>query len=427
MKMPGRKIERAKNFLLFDSKLMINSWEENDEGKWFSHIHDRMFRDEIKEFKEIIGLIKEAVDELYIKYFSTVPLYTEHYMTHSRNVINILLRFLELIPNEVDEEDVLYMTVAGLLHDLGQYDPLMPHHPRSDPKETEKALADIFDSVNEILRSKNHEEKYRFLFESDSIFRKKAFLLALYHQKNMPFDEEYREKYRKIKNRQLDNETLYNRLDREKIFSGDKGMKEHFLGLAALFKLADGLDVQKYRETTEYSVITRITSVIKESKRYLLSNNESEFKNSAVQISHLIKDMLISKIMIKRVNEKENRVAVILCEDKSKKEAKYILEMIKENIIPKIYYELADCRDAIYKTIIGYLAYQNEEFVKKLKNMLNASGCDSINAEINEDEYLKSLITNYVKKPLSEEFYLTKDYIEKYLGLKIEKISIRKC
>ncbi len=433
--MSDSKIERARDFLLSDSKLEIINWEENDEGNWFNHIYNKMFKDETKEFKDIILYTKKAIDELYIKYFSTVPTYTEHYMTHSRNVINIALKFLEFIPNEIDEEDVLLIALAGLLHDLGQYDPVLSYQPRNDPEKTEEALKDIFNDIDRIISNGNYPEKYKILFNKDSVFRKKVFLFALYHQKNMPFDEDYITKYYDIKKVELKNITLSCRLDCEKIFAkyeSSEALKNHYLGLAALFQLADGLDIQKFRETTLYSISTRIASVIKESKRYLLNNNDSDFKKndsdfkkSITQISHLIKDLLIDRIEIKETDKGTKRIIMNLYKDQSKQEAKNMLENIKNSIIPNVYHEHKKCSDVIYKIIINYLLNQNDDLIKSLKSILNNSNCNSLNvSDVDENNFFNSLIENYIKNPLNEELLLTKNYIEEYLGLKIEKIDM---
>jgi HD superfamily phosphodiesterase len=71
----------------------------------------------------------KAVDDM-LKVITNLPIelqpypyYTEHFRTHPRNVLRLAFEIMSIKPEIFDEKDVLIITLATLIHDLGQLPP----------------------------------------------------------------------------------------------------------------------------------------------------------------------------------------------------------------------------------------------------------------------------------------------------------------
>jgi hypothetical protein len=273
------------------------------------------------------------------------PHYTEHFRTHSRNVLRLAFEIMSIKPEMFDEKYVLIITLAALIHDLGQLPP-----GKGEKKDEPKRLKELFTAkekekrkIAELLK----EEKYL-----KSIFLRKSNIMtllgwiilhiAMYHPKHMPLDDKYlknAEQYLKkcyIKNdsknkeknsikeeierkiEKIKREKVYSMMERRKLKRIErKKIKEaieeeikkeslynelrkkleekkirHYLKLAAILKLADGCDVQIYRDTNREAYLYKID--------YIFENLKDKSKRYE-SIKAYLRDICIKNVKIKKI------------------------------------------------------------------------------------------------------------------------------
>jgi hypothetical protein len=115
----------------------IESFKENDGEKWRDHIKS-MVSGSTSEVTKAVDCMLNVIANLPIE-LQPNPYYTEHFRTHPRNVLRLAFEIMSIKPEMFDEKDVLIITLAALIHDLGQLPP-----GKGRKEEEPKRLRELF-------------------------------------------------------------------------------------------------------------------------------------------------------------------------------------------------------------------------------------------------------------------------------------------
>ncbi|MCL4344724.1 MAG: HD domain-containing protein [Nitrososphaerota archaeon] len=426
------KKKETKFYLFNPDSIQIDDWSKNGEDNWKTHFR-MLIENEEQDVKNIVNGFLAAIDNIYVTHFPKLPTYTEHYMTHSRNVARLAFKLMELNPNNFTETDVLIIALSSLFHDLGQYNPKTSTTGEEDRKNPNKSLESIYD---EIINSPSLNN-YKSILQRKKKFGKVLFNIALYHQKNMPFDSEYNNRYADLKNKGCVDKSLNKRTFEQALKGLKKEEIEHYKDVAAIFQLADGLDIQRFRETSIRSIIMRIYQILTELKLELKIKNEEvldikKSSNNIIQMSHLIKELLVSGVSI----EKRDNNLKLIFNFNNTDDFSYLRtalkSMIKEiifsnnknykyaeiNFIDAFYYKMIELATLVDDKSVDKNSIKNKFF--ELIDLMNFKLQGSFNKEWQKDvefNYIKSLLTHYVLEPILEELILTQPYIIEILNL----------
>jgi len=446
------RFKEKKYYLFNPDSLNIRDWRQNDEGKWRDHLK-RMIRNEVKEVRYIVDLFMDSIDEIYIVHLPQLPTYTEHYMTHSRNVAQLALKLMELNPNSFDEKDVLIICLSALMHDLGQYNPKSSsgEQVREEAEKGVNSLRQIFDEIiksfdERVERSANNFQEYRNIFKGEK-FKNILFNVAMYHEKIMPFNNDYKMRFKELRRKgYADKEIRKITLDRAlKSSRLRKDEIEHYVGLAAIFQLADALDVQRFRETTMGSVKMRIAAHLKELGELMeIKEVDDDLTNNAIKaithlnsISHLLKDLLISKVEIERretsvhiqLNElaENNRGNVSSDIDIALNSMKdYIKEFFRDGEPDNIFVEIIKSMNRVKG--VKSVDIDKKKATKLFQRLKKAAHekTRSYEGSLNDLKrfYFDHLRKNYIVDPLLGEFFLVKPDVMKALKIESSKIYL---
>jgi hypothetical protein len=288
----------------------INSFEENDGEKWKDHIRDMVSGSTSEVIKAVDDMLK-VITNLPIE-LQPYPYYTEHFRTHPRNVLRLAFEIMSIKPEIFDEKDVLIITLATLIHDLGQLPPGKGKK-KGEPERLKKLFITGNGRKGKIAELLEKEKDLkRIFFKEDDLTTLGQIILyiAMYHPKHMPLDnkylenadqyvkechikndkawEEIKKKFEKMGEEIKKKNNLHNKL--KKTFGEEE--IQHYLKLAAILKLADGCDVQIYRDINKFTYSYKIDYIFKK-----LKDKDKRRKS----INAYLRDICIKNVKIKRI------------------------------------------------------------------------------------------------------------------------------
>ncbi|MEM3186067.1 MAG: hypothetical protein QXQ39_05225 [Conexivisphaerales archaeon] len=335
----------------------IATWNSNT--KWYQQILT-MLSNEPKEVKHIVEKFARILERMSFEYFSSLPYYTEHFSTHIRDVAWFSYQIMQIDRTNFTELDVLLITLAAMIHDLGQYDPIIPWGSdiaRKDPRYLIDVYLTILDhwqksedsspykyiftngnikdfenkvklfndkskndikELNETIKEPNEEikelnKKIKQVFKDEHLteFSKLVLAIAMYHPKDMVFDGKYR-------NRRKDSTS--NKTFVKNIISLDKVLRlfvkskqktnqklkiDHYIFLASILQLADAIDAWKYRDVSFEVYVQKLRGVMF-TKSCAKMKKDALFKMKKDALDAWIKDLLIEEVKINRNDSKYN-------------------------------------------------------------------------------------------------------------------------
>ncbi len=365
----------------------VQDWEDN--LNWKEHIKE-MLAAEPKEFKKIVNIFMQALDKFVPEEFASLPYFTEHYSTHVRDVISNAFEIMNLKKELFREVDYLIITLSALIHDLGQFSPEAKHAAvsvRDDPELLEDFYKELIEEwVNLTPNSKylnlfgksstNSETKFEF-----SKFAGLVLNIAKYHPKAMLFDKEYEERFKTVVGENMYGEYLEDIL--KQLLNPGQEDVNHYLLLASILQIADGIDIQKYRNPSLESF----------KQKFLLLIKNKEVEGRTETLNALVKDALIDNVKI----EKENDCYWI------------VFECEKEQ------------NKGDFEKVFNYL---NEQ-LDKLNNTVNT------NDELLFDRHSKppdltKLVEEKIVFPTLKELYLVNTYFKNNSMKEFQGVKIRK-
>ncbi|MEM0288210.1 MAG: hypothetical protein QXG05_08615 [Nitrososphaerota archaeon] len=327
----------------------IATWNSNT--KWYQQIL-MMLSNEPKEVKQIVDKFARILEGMSFEYFSSLPYYTEHFSTHIRNVVWFSYQIMQIDRTNFTELDVLLITLAAMIHDLGQYDPII--HQGSDiARKDPRYLIDVYLTILDHWQKSEDSSPYKYIFTNGNIkdlenkvklfndkskndikelnetikepneeikelnkkitqvfkdehlteFSKLVLAIAMYHPKDMVFDGKYRNRRKNstsnktfVKNIISLDEVL--RLFVKSKQGTDQKLKiRHYIFLASILQLADAIDAWKYRDVSFEVYVQKLRGV-------MFTKSDAKMKEDALDA--WIKDLLIEEVKIEDNNSKYN-------------------------------------------------------------------------------------------------------------------------
>ncbi|MDG7049468.1 MAG: hypothetical protein JRM87_04925, partial [Nitrososphaerota archaeon] len=408
----------------------------------------------------IVKNFAKILNRMYVEYFASLPYYTEHFSTHIRNVTWFSYKIMQLNRTPFTELDVLLITLAAMIHDLGQFDPEIPHGSdlaRKDPRYLIKVYLQILQSwnscndcwdknkqqygyifgkykskdsyqienidyskINDITKLNN---KIKQIFNSTKLtkFAKLILAIAMYHPKDMVFDKGYRQKRMKKLDKSVFVEKIVSLEDILKLIIPKENEDiEHYKLLASILQLADAMDAWKYRDVSLDVYVQKL--------RGMMASRPDE-KNVKNELNAWIKDLLIDKVGIESKDE-ENYIIFRL-----DKEIKWDTSALKQESDDKNIKEDKSDVHKFYKNIVKEVGITVKKEMDKYNFLIEPGSPGIKENEIKTRKYFCGLLKKEIIDNTSAELELVKEYLDdndiKISGIKVfcaeNEIDINNC
>ncbi|MEM4091063.1 MAG: hypothetical protein QXQ46_10075 [Thermoplasmatales archaeon] len=411
----------------------IATWNSNT--KWYQQILT-MLSNEPKEVIYIVEKFARILERMYFEYFSSLPYYTEHFSTHMRNVAWFSYQIMQIDRTNFTELDVLLITLAAMIHDLGQYDPIIPQGSdigRKDPQylidvyltilknwygsEDSSPYERIFimDDIKDLkeiqVEPLNYDdekdierlnEKIKEVFKDKHLtkFSKLVLAIAMYHPKDMVFDKNYRDKREEGSPRK---NFVENIISLDKVLElFEEPEIDHYILLASILQLADAMDAWKYRDVSFEVYVQKLRGVMS-TKLYAKGIEDA--------VNAWIKDLLIEEVKIEDNNSKYN---IIFKLDKNIGDD---LNGTPESDVYRFEQRIKEIFEQRIKEILDEGSVWLDDKTKDwLKKKLDSKSWDL-------SSYHKGLLKNEILGNIGTELELVKPYLNSN-GLTIECVKL---
>lgn len=291
-----------------------------------------------EEYYSVLSVIYIQVDKLLKN-----PLhihYTDHSITHSVRIINIISKIIENIDISFNDEEKFILLSAVLLHDIGMQTP--------DYADLGELPLDV-ESLEKI-RKKHHEYSERLIIDSIQCSEDEKYFLGLNSKEEFVDDIALVAKYhRKMDIRALDNDVIGDKVIRLKL-------------LCALIRLGDCLDLDYRRVDIKRLLV--FTNIPVESKFFWYSH-------------HYVNGLLIQ----------DRKIHIYFKFPKQYEEEKEVTNKIIEHITQEIRNQIDEVYDFLdeynirfYKDIIVHKQFSNAQkrMPVDLENYMAASHNENV-------------------------------------------------